>query len=512
MGNQNVPKWSSYQAVIFAAVINILTAGRDLVILARAGTGKTTTVVEAIIRFVRENPGKQVLAVAFNKDAADELGSRFERAGFKWGKSGDGRWQPPAVQSSTLHSFGLTTVAKAFGWKKKGDHVDMEKGSKIARLVADEWRLDNSESDSIAGLAGKVGKLTERAKESLIDYTNEGALNALIWKYDIADSGEEAGVITALASKAMRTAKEDTTRVDGSDMIWFPHVHNLWPYRYDMVVVDEAQDMNPAQLSLARKAVKKGGRLVAVGDDRQAIYGWRGADSGFLGRLVEESGAQTLPLPETFRCGQRIVREAQEIVPDYVAFPANPEGYVGKASAAKMEAEAQAGDFIISRTNAPLMALYLTFLRDGKRAIIKGRDVMGSLIGLIIKSECESTGELMRWLSAYEIERAAQYAKAEASEEVIAAMVDKIQTLRVLAPEYAKCSDLVAFLKAAFTDVADEDVITLTTAHRSKGLERDRVWLLSDTFRADFGGEEANVLYVAITRARNELHYVPDVK
>lgn len=512
MGNQNVPNWSAFQVAIFTAIISILKSGRDLVILARAGTGKTTTVTEAIIQFTKANPGRKVLAVAFNKDAADELGDRFDAAGFKWSNA-DKRWTPPQAQASTLHSFGLTTVAKGFGWKKKGAHVNMDKGRNIARSVATEWRIDSKESGiQIDSLGSKILKLSERAKEALVGFDNLDALAALVWKYDVADAPEETDIIIALTSKAMRLAKEDKTCVDGSDMIWFPHVHNLWPYTFDLVVVDEAQDMNPAQLSLARKAVGRGGRLVAVGDNRQAIYGWRGADSNFLERLVIESGAATLSLPETFRCAKSIVEEAQRFVPDYVAFGSNPEGKVLNVSRAKMDAEVVPGDFIISRTNAPLMRLCLSYLKDGRAAKIQGRDVMGMVIGLIKRSEADSTSELIDWLDAYQIERLAQYEKVGASEEVILAMQDTVSTIRCLAPERATCNELVDFLNNLFTDREDDDIITLTTAHRSKGLERDRVWLLAETFRSEFGGEEENVLYVAITRARNELFYVSGIK
>jgi superfamily I DNA/RNA helicase len=482
--------WSEFQNAIFAAVLSILKVGRDLVVLARAGTGKTTTMVEAVIRFCRANPRAKVLTCAFNKKNAVELDARLRDAGLDW-KSASAR---------TLNSVGLATVKKAFG---KGVQVDGKKGRTIAKKVAAEFEEKNPDAE-ISGLASKVAKLATMAKITLCP-RDDDRMADLCNRYAIADEVDEVATIVRLATDAMMLAKEDRTAVDFDDQLWFPHVFDLSPWKHDLVIVDEAQDMNASQLEIARKSVKRYGRLVAVGDDRQAIYGWRGADSDFLDRMVRDLGAITLPLPRTYRCGHAIVSEAKRLVPDYEAAETNVDGVVRSTRSDRIVDEVRAGDFVISRANAPLLPLCLELLKRKVPATIQGRDIMGQLMGIVERSGCETTECLLAYLDGYVEEERAKLVKADADDDVIEALYDRVECLRVLAPEHDRIDALLAHLDEVFTDRDDTSKVTLSSAHRSKGLERDRVFLLRDTFRS--GGQEDNCLYVAITRAKTELVY-----
>jgi DNA helicase II / ATP-dependent DNA helicase PcrA len=204
------------------------------------------------------------------------------------------------------------------------------------------------------------------------------------------------------------------------------------------------------------------------------------------------------------------------LVPGFEAAESNVDGVVRSVPYSEMLDEAVAGDFIISRTNAPLMEFCISFLKQDRSATIQGRDIMGALINIINLSieqtgstaENQSTVEFMDWLEVYRSEEAAKLELLDAEEKQIEAHMDRCECLRVLSVECDNTQCLIDKLKDLFSDEDDENKIVLTTAHRSKGLERDRVWLLEDTFRAERGGQEANCLYVAITRARNELIYV----
>src|SRR5207248_1814934 len=123
--------------------------------------------------------------------------------------------------------------------------------------------------------------------------------------------------IAEWALKAMDLARERTGVITFSDMLFLPLVHGWASGRWDLVVVDECQDMNAAQLALAGRCLVPGGRIAVVGDDRQAIYGFRGADSSSLDRLLEAYDAKELPLTITYRCPKRVVEVARLLVPDY---------------------------------------------------------------------------------------------------------------------------------------------------------------------------------------------------
>lgn len=499
-------EWSEYQQDIFEAVDGIMEQGRDLVVLARAGTGKTTTMVEAVIRFCRAHPSARVLTCAFNVKNARDLQTKLADAGLDWRQA----------TARTLNSAGLATCKKAWG---KGVRTDGKKGRLIARRVAEDYLIEREEriakarnqvaagkipdrvEDAPDGLPGKVGKLATMAKITL---TEPEGLRGLCARFAIADE-RDAPTVCKLALRAMGLASEDRMTVDFDDQLWFPAVFDLEPWTHDLVIVDEAQDMNASQLSLARKSVRRGGRLVAVGDQRQAIYGWRGADSGFLDRMVGELGAATLPLPRTYRCGHAIVAEAQEIVPDYEADENNVTGEVWEIAAADLVDEVEPGDFILSRANAPLLPLCLDLLKRKIPANIQGRDIMGQLMGLVERSECETTDCLLTWLDSYVSDELRKLWRQDADEDVIDALRDRVECLRVLAPEHDTCAELLSHLDEVFTDRDDLSRVTLSSVHRAKGMERDRVFMLMDTFRS--GGQEDNIRYVAITRAKTELVY-----
>jgi hypothetical protein len=448
--------------------------------------------VEAVIRFCRANPRARVLTCAFNKKNAVELDAKLRAAGLDW----------KAASARTLNSVGLATCKKAWG---KGVKVDGKKGRTIAKKVAEEYEATAPTDEIPLGLAGKIAKLATMAKITLTPPTNEAAMVVLCNRYRIADDQDEVGTIIRLAKKAMERSAEDRMVVDFDDQLWFPHEFALQPWKHDLVIVDEAQDMNASQLELARKSVKRGGRLVAVGDDRQAIYGWRGADSDFMDRMVRDLNAITLPLPRTYRCGKLIVEEARKIVPDYEAAEGNVDGSIRTSKVDRIVDEVEPGDFIISRANAPLLPLCLELLKRKIPATIQGRDIMGQLMGIVERSGCDDVDCLLAYLDRYEDDELAKLRKADADDDVIDAHLDRVACLRALAPEHTLCSDLLAHLDEVFTDRDDDSKVTLSSAHRSKGLERDRVFLVADTFRE--GGQEDNVRYVAVTRAKTEVVY-----
>lgn len=484
------PEWSGYQTAIFEAVLD---HEGDMVVLARAGTGKTTTMVEAAIRWGQRHPRTSVLMTAFNKRNATELEQRLRDAGLTWRQA----------QAKTLHSVGFATVRRS---SIDDVSVDADKSRKIARkLAADHLKMSPHDSE-VRTLAGEIGKLAGIAKGTLTDPRDGRAMTELLWEF-VPDCSVMPRDLITLAGEAMAMAEAASTCVDFDDMVWFPHVFGMKPWQHDLVIVDEAQDMNASQLELARKSVKRGGRLVAVGDDRQAIYGWRGADSGFLPRMIDELGARVLPLPRTYRCGHAIVAEAQRFVPDYEAAPSNPEGVVRGARRGDMLGAAAPGDFVLSRTNAPLIGMALGFIREGRPAQIQGRDIVEGLAALAKRSKREDTAGLLDWLATYEVRECARLTREDAREETIESVRDRCACLRVVAAQTETVEDAIGLLRSLFGDKDDDELITLSTVHRAKGLERDRVWLLEDTFKLE-GDQEANVRYVAITRARHELVYV----
>ncbi len=415
-----------------------------LIVQARAGTGKTTTLIEGL-KVMRgqdssftpspqqaavwesmslSKDAKTVCFVAFNKSIATELQSRV----------------PRGCEAMTMHSMGYRAIRNSFGSLK----VDNFRVQNIIGEITsrDIWDLKKKRPN----LVKAVEKLVGLCKMNLtLDCINDDgifvdeALLELAAYHDIdlnGDSKDAIDLVPDVLERCKDVARDDA--IDYSDMIWLPVVLNLPVTKYSLLLVDEAQDLNRCQQQLALRA---GHRLILVGDSRQAIYGFAGADSQSMKRMenilsvgtiaavidertpdvcriadgsrgqisvphntgdrenpcrcIQVGGCQVLPLTVTRRCGRAIVEEAQKIVPDFEAHETCCEG---KITLGNLEATPNAsiplpsyrervedGDMILCRVNAPLVSECFKLLKDGKRANIQGRDVGQGLMSTIKK-------------------------------------------------------------------------------------------------------------------------------
>jgi len=493
--------WSDFQEAIF---VEYVTGSRHIIVRARAGTGKTTTIVEAVKRLLKAHPNRVVIVCAFNKNIAEELNKRF--SGFN-------------VVVKTLHAIGLNCV-KRF-WEDIKVSFGPERADDLAQRAC-----GITAPDAIKKL---VAKLHTKGRE-IAPHARTGAeLMDIAVRFECepeeswARDGFGLDYVCDKAAVAMEFAaseKPTKTGIDGSDMIFLP-VRNRWLHPMcDDVVVDEAQDMTPAQLEIAQGIVKSdanGGRIMIVGDDKQAIYGFRGADSDSLDRLKAELNAYELPLNITYRCGQSIVREAQRYVPDFAAGPANAEGVVEDLFMSKLVATAGPGDFILSRINAPLVSVAMSLLRNGKRTRIAGRDIGAGLVSLLRKFRARSVPQLLEKIESWkerEIARLdARFPPNKRDNSTYTARLDGIrdqaEMLVSLTDGAPSVTEVESRITALFTDdgLGAAGMITCSSVHKSKGLEADRVFILVDTLR-DSNSEERNINYVAITRAKSRLVYV----
>jgi superfamily I DNA/RNA helicase len=367
-----------------------------------------------------------------------------------------------------------------------------------------------------------VSKLHSKGREMVPHAREHKDLIDLVYQFDLEPdeswgaSGFDVEYIVehSLAAMDLAAKTKPAGGIDFADMIYLP-VRNRWltPI-YDMFVVDEMQDMNAAQLEIARGVCR--GRFVGVGDDRQAIYAFRGADSESMHRIKDELHAKELKLTTTYRCGQRIVHEANQFVPDFVAAEANPLGNICTLMPEKLVSEATIGDFILSRLNAPLVGVAMSLLRANKRARIAGRDIGSGLKSLIRRlskgKAANSIPEFMSRLANWEEREVLRWTNANKPEKV-EQVRDQAGMLAELAAEATSVRDIETKIDALFTDdgLGTKGVITCSSVHRSKGLEADRVFVLRETLR-DGNREEENIQYVAITRAINTLVWVGNKK
>ncbi len=461
-----------------------------LIVRARAGTGKTTTIIEGVNRA----PETSILLCAFNKQIADELNIRISN---------------PNAQAKTLHAVGMQAIQRM--WPRMP--VDAKKrGNQLVDAVCPY--------DTPSPIRRLVNELMTKGREICPLGPTEDHLRVLALRFDLVpDEGWTKFPLQFVVSRALaamhhaaKVAPSYDTGIDFADMIYLPLAWDLLSKDYQLVVGDEVQDLTLAQLEVLSRVCC--GRMCLVGDDKQAIYGFRGADSGSLDRLKKQLNADELGLKTTYRCGQSIVREAQLLVSDIVAAPGNPEGAVLDSNYANMLTTVAPGDFILSRLNAPLVSCTLQLLQRGIRAQMKGRDIGRGIVAIVRRLKVvDSTpmDELLQKLAAWESKMTTRYA-SYGQPELVERTRDQAAMIFAFAEESETCGQLMRQVEALFSDGQEGSYVWCSSVHKAKGLEADRVFVMRESFyRYGESPEEMNIDYVATTRAKSTLVRVTGV-
>lgn len=485
----------------------------NLDVEAFAGTGKTFTLVEGITHA----PEARILVAAFNKRIQEELVRKLRN---------------PNAEAKTLHGVGYACVRRF--WERIG----VASGSSREWALAQEVCGDGM-PDAIKRL---VGKACTKGREIVpLAQAPEDLLPLLVqFELEPDDEWQEAGygsdLVAAKALEAMDLAATHKPReIDYADMLYLP-VRNKWLVKtYDMVVIDERQDMSATQLRLALGVCK--GRIVTVGDPNQAIYGFRGADVRNYDALTVELKATRLKLPTTYRCPRVVVDYAATLVPGYQAAPSAPEGRISSlptlealvnAAEPIVDQDGKPHDFVLSRTNAPLARVAMACIRAGKRVRIQGRDIGAGLIALVDKiAKGKAADSLDRFLERVVSwrDKECERARAKDREDLVDAILDKAETLMVVADGATGVRDVKSRLQDLFSDDGAPATIVCSSVHKAKGLEARRVFVLRPTlypkaFRKPGAPvppaevlrqraiEERNIEYVAVTRAQDELVWI----
>ena len=506
--------WSELSEQQQSVIRWVLEDTGSLELMARAGCGKTYTLMKVVDAIAKFKLG-DVALMAYNKKIADELKAKLEKTGYDW----------RVAQAGTVHSFGFGA------WRKMAPGVQID-DRKMQNIVKDlSYTITGNQydnpylqyGDTIAKLCslGKqraIGHLTsiEDRQEWMSIFDHFGLENDL-------PEDVNASQIIECAMKAYRVSLNKCREViDFDDMILAPLVFRarFWPK--DWILVDESQDTNPARRALALAMLKpRTGRMIFVGDDKQAIYGFTGADSDSMQQLKEATNAKTLPLNVTRRCPKAVVTAAQRLVPDFVAHEDAPEGVVREMEFKDLEAEKLTkNDAILCRNTAPLVQTAYTLISKGIACRVEGREIGTGLIKLAQRWKLTTLDKLLDKLEDYQARQTAKF-MSRGQEERIESLVDQLECLRIviarcLAKNKHKIADLVDDIQSMFGSTPEGQqppVLTLSTVHKSKGREWQRVYILarskympSPYARKQWQYEqELNLEYVAITRAMSEL-------
>lgn len=455
-----------------AAIIEAARTGDDLTIEAGAGTGKTST----LKMLARDRSGLRGAYLAYNKSIATDAAREF----------------PASVTCKTAHSFAYGAVGSRYRHRLNGPRVPARQAAiilglnepvKVGETMLAPQQLARLVTETIQRFCYSDDRQIQRMHVPLV--------NGL----DKPGQAEIAKYLLPIAQKAWDT---DLTQLDGQLRFTHDMYLKLWilsdpVIHADYVLLDEAQDSNPAVAGLVSR---QPAQRILVGDRAQAIYGWRGATdamANFDGRRFQ--------LSQSFRFGEAVAAEANKWLSLLDNTDLRLTGYDRISSRVGPVASP---DAVLCRSNGGAIHQVMDALDDGRRPALVGggtdiRRMAEAAQRLQAKMPTDHP-ELFAFASWAEVQEYVEMDAAGSDLRVFVRLIDKHGAREVM----RVCDALVS------EDRAD---VIVSTAHRAKGREWDKV-LIADDFPEPKAREDGSVriardevmlAYVAVTRAQHQL-------
>jgi DNA helicase II / ATP-dependent DNA helicase PcrA len=475
-----------------AAIKEVETGSGSIVLSAVAGAGKTSV----LIQMLKATEGS-VAFCAFNKSIAKEIELKVNQQNIN-----------KDVKVGTVHSFGFGAIRRSIS------RVNVD-GNKIQTIVRDNF--NNEESNMQTFLISAVAMAKEVGIRACVN-DNYNTWIQMFDHYDLWNSlplDVNTDKAIGLCQDVLDISNKTLNVVDFSDMIYLPILKKMRIWKYSNIFLDEAQDTNATRRALVKMMLAPKGRLIAVGDPHQAIYGFTGADSNALNLIQKEFKAKELPLSVTFRCPKNVVKEAQKYVQHIESHPDSADGIVDECNLQDLPNLVTQEDAIICRNTKPLVEVAYNLIRNKIPCKVEGRKIGENLIKLATRWKVKTVGTLINKLEAYKEKEIEKYKKKE-NESMCQVIEDQVETLGVFIDQCKlddPISTLVKKIQELFDDTENKKILVLSTIHRSKGREFNHVFALgmdkyspSKWAKKDWELiQENNLLYVLVTRAKNHL-------
>lgn len=461
--------------------------GLDMVIQAGAGSGKSST-----LRMIGESdPRRRMTYVAYNKAIAVEARRKF----------------PKNVICKTGHSLAYD---RTYGPRLARPRQSAYDASQVLDVDA---MMDVAGVQNSRGLTGRV--VMRVALDTVTRWCHSADPDmgeAHVPHYEGMSGEQQRAELVAMALPVAGVVWADLMSTRGFLRLDHDHYQKAWALTgpklpSDVVLLDEAQDTNPVLAAVLLD--QDHAQRIAVGDSAQAIYGWRGARDA-LGGFRDALDAPELTLSRSFRFGPAVA----DIANLWLHKIGAPLRLTGSEDINSLVGSVDDPDAVLCRSNAGAMGVVMEALaKDQATALVGGGGEIKRLAwaaeALLNGRPCDHP-ELLgfpTWAAVRE------YAEEEnGAMKVLVTLIDQHGTGRIV--------------EAADALVPEEQAeVTVSTAHKAKGLEWDRV-RIHDDFRAPKPDqstgkvvllrEEGRLAYVAVTRARfgldvSALNWIGDV-
>lgn len=479
-------------------------------VTARAGSGKTFMLINAIQKILTgktdagltkdqfeavsaiADPYKgivpSILVTSFSNAAVSEIENRLAEKKLK-------------VKVQGLHAYGYGICSK------EGLHFNQFKYKEITLAHPKLF-------DPIMGRQQKISahSLYEFCRLTMTPINNEEKMRMMCSLYGFnptAKALEAAKVILKYSYDHIKTLGFDFT-----DMIWYPNMLDKVSLpKYDLVIIDEAQDLNMAQIMLVQKIAK---RLVICGDDRQAIGMFHGADSRAMKMLIGSSENDIYYMSGCKRCAVKIVARAKLVVP---GIEANRKelGIEAIISHKEMRERLRPGDLVISRNNSTLINECLKHL--GRIEVAIESSVLTGIRKNITDLARNTSMRTEEFIEGYK-QTFQDNIKSAPNDYDKNTLEDEFNTILNLAGGCLRVSDILRKIDQIRINVYNPDVVTFSTIHKAKGREAKRVFFLMTERsqcpnlryckNAEQVEQEWNLWYIGVTRAIDELYFSVD--
>lgn len=523
-------------------------------IVAGAGTGKTRTLTHRIAYWHHMGvaPANKVLAVTFTRKSAKELRDRLNAMGVH------------GVAALTFHSAALGQL-KEF-WILGGQKTDFPE-----LLTGRDQYLAIRNSISRSLEPSKDPKTPKRKVDAvLLRYVNEELTKIRSHMVDLdkyasddtfkGPKGDISKIEFVSAVQKYEEFKKSRNMIDYADALFrcirmienVPHVAEKIREKYEHFLVDEYQDNDPVQERLLRAWLGNRKSICVVGDPRQTIFSFKGADPKIMRdfeRVYEE--AITVELTQNYRSTKSIVEWANRMMRNTSASggakndlsPKGTKGWLPQIRSyttekVEMEKTGQRIKQLAAKTNieyreiavllrfrddvakvrrslslagVPSISPNDEFWRDVEPVLREMRKVANTDAGISGKLCLEKSLRNLGWLQENEVDRDKQDEYAEIS-QILIQITDSIDDIENL--DTAKLLEYYKKFENEGSDEVDGNAVNVMTLHQSKGLEWDAVFIprfvegaipTAHAKTSDQIDEERRLTYVGITRARRYL-------
>lgn len=502
-------------------------SNRFLMVDADAGTGKTSLLKAIGAEYEDSQYDPAMLIIAYNARPIKQLNAEL----------------PSWMVASTVHGIGNDSVVAAYGVGQ----VNKKKTRAILEEVYGRlYDLTGIERTARRSIYNQVRDIVSLCKMMVFTHhTSDAQIIEACTKYNKPFPRTELQSLNAtldMVRCVLTQARAESVIIkhghDYDDMLWLPLVNNLPVAKYPFVAVDERQDLSLARMLLAIEIVADDGKLMGVGDWRQAIYGFAGADTSsmetFKVELERRFGQPIMELPLTvnWRCPTKVLDIARVLKPSIKARPNAPAGNIHAIQPSMLADIARVGDVCVSRKNAPLVRAAYSLMRRRIPARILGNNIADDIAELLYDTchdgragfcdPVEAVDRLNDWYGA-EVDgihnqqmRDPQAAIDEVDDRYyccLAALRARIRDGELLGCDTPTVEQAIREIKALFIDEETEDpnasCVLFTTVHKFKGGQAKRVFVLEGGINYPLPHvktewemeQEDNLLYVAVTRA-----------